>query len=134
MDSTKVFVDSIKAVVSYSSENVSMRQECHANWADVTVVAIICLSIIAIVGILVFGYKCIKKQEIDARDQSEKDKRDWVMKENENKRNAELKERKLNLLKDFCYDEIEASDGKKDKKLKAYNSEEVQKYIDELNS
>ena len=56
------------------------------------------------------------------------------VREKDNKRIAELKERKLNLLKEFCYDEIKASDGNKDKILKAYNSEEVTKYLDELNS
>lgn len=68
---------------------------------------------------------------------SERRKRRWEVREKDNKRNAELKERKLNLLKEFCYYEIKAFDGNKDKKLKAYDSEEVKmylKYLDELNS
>lgn len=134
MDSIRVFCDSIKAVVSYSLEVPASIKECQTNWLDVAIVAIICFSVIAVVAICVFGYKCIKKQEIDARIQSEKDKLDREKMESENKRNMELKERKLNLLKEFCYDEIKAADGEKDKKLKAYNSEEVNKYIDELNS
>ena len=39
MDSTRVVVDSIKAVVSYSSEVQVPKQEWYANWDKVAVVA-----------------------------------------------------------------------------------------------
>lgn len=45
MDSTRVVVDSIKAVVSYSSEVQVPKQEWFANWDKVAVVAIIAIAI-----------------------------------------------------------------------------------------
>lgn len=157
MDSTKVFVDSIKAVISYSSEVLASTQKCQTNWLDVAIVAIICLSVIAIVSICVCGYKCIKKQEIDSRNQSENDKREWEKEDKISKQKMALNDMKLNFLKELCYDEIETIDeeiesetkkekeevkesvhkktnNKKDKKLKAFISEEVQSYLKELNS
>lgn len=157
MDSTKVFVDSISAVVKFSSEFPVTRQECNANWEDVAIVAIISVSVIIIAAICVSGYKCIKGQEIDARHQSEKDKREREKEDKEYKQKMAQNDMKLNLLKELCYDEIERFDEeiesetkkekeeetesvhkkaikKKDKKLKAYNSDEVQTYLKELNS
>ena len=94
-------------------------------------------SFIWIVGICIAGYIILTTIKLLFARASERRKRRWEVREKDNKRNAELKERKLNLLKDFCYNEIIASGGNKDKKLKAYNSEEVKKYLkylDELNS
>lgn len=93
MDSTKVFVDSIKAVVSYSSEVPTSIQECQTNWLDVAIVAIICFSVIAIVAICVFGYKCIKKQESESLLASDKEKRKSEKEAKEYKQSTEILDR-----------------------------------------
>ena len=107
------------------------------SWEDVEITKQIGSSFIWIVGICIAGYIILTTIKLLFARASERRKRRWEVREKDNKRNAELKERKLNLLKDFCYNEIIASGGNKDKKLKAYNSEEVikyLKYLDELNS
>lgn len=104
------------------------------SWEDVEIAKQIGTSFMWIVGICIAGYIILTTIKLLFARASERRKRRWEDREKDNKRNAELKERKLNLLKEFCYDEIKASDGNKDKKLKAYNSEEVTKYLDELNS
>lgn len=101
MDSTKVFVDSIKAVVSYSSEVSASIQECQTNWLDVAIVAIICFSVIAIVAICVFGYKCIKKQESDSLLDSDNAKWRRENEERKDKQRAELLRLKLDRLKEL---------------------------------
>lgn len=101
MDSTKVFVDSIKAVVSYSSEVPASIQECQTNWLDVAIVAIICFSVIAIVAICVFGYKCIKKQESDSLLDSDNAKWRRENEERKDKQRAELLRLKLDRLKEL---------------------------------
>lgn len=107
------------------------------SWEDVEITKQISLSFIWIVGIFIAGYIILTTIKLLFARASERRKRRWEVREKDNKRNAELKERKLNLLKEFCYYEIKAFDGNKDKKLKAYDSEEVKmylKYLDELNS
>lgn len=101
MDSTKVFVDSIKAVVSYSSEVPASIQECQTNWLDVAIVAIICFSVIAIVAICVFGYKCIKKQESDLLLNSDNAKWRREKDEQKDKQRAELLRLKLDRFKEL---------------------------------
>lgn len=101
MDSTKVFVDSIKAVVSYSSEVPASIQECQTNWLDVAIVAIICFSVIAIVTICVFGYKCIKKQESDLLLDSDNAKWRREKDEQKDKQRAELLRLKLDRFKEL---------------------------------
>lgn len=101
MDSTKVFVDSIKAVVSYSSEVPTSIQECQTNWLDVAIVAIICFSVIAIVAICVFGYKWIKKQESDSLLDSDNAKWRRENEERKDKQRAELLRLKLDRLKEL---------------------------------
>lgn len=134
MDSTRVFVDSINAVVKLSSEVPAAKQEWYANWDNVAIVAIISLSLIAITYIIINGYKDIKKQASDSQIESENKKWERDKNEKASKRQVELQERKLNLLKECCYVEIKATDDKKEKKLKAYNSEEVKGYLNELNA
>ena len=107
------------------------------SWEDVEITKQIGSSFIWIVGICIAGYIILTTIKLLFARASERRKRRWEVREKDNKRNAEVKERKLNLLKEFCYNEINASDGNKDKKLKAYDSEEVKmylKYLDELNS
>lgn len=107
------------------------------SWEDVEITKQIGSSFIWIVGICIAGYIILITIKLLFARASERRKRRWEVREKDNKRNAELKERKLNLLKEFCYYEIKAFDGNKDKKLKAYDSEEVKmylKYLDELNS
>lgn len=101
MDSTKVFVDSMNAVIKFSSENPAIKHECNANWADVAIVAIICLSIIAIVAICVFCYKCIKKQESKSLLYLDNAKWRRENEEKKDKQRAELLRLKLDRLKEL---------------------------------
>lgn len=132
MDSVRVLIDSIKVVASYPFECPIPRQEWYANWGSVAIVAIISSSLIAIVLLCINGYKSIKEQECESRKKSDDAKREWEKEDNKNKRDAELKERKLSFLKECCYEEAKASDGKKEKKLKDYNSVEITEYLKEL--
>lgn len=151
MDSTKVFVDSMNAVIKFSSENPAIKHECNANWADVAIVAIICFSVIAIVAICVFGYKCIKKQESESLLASDKEKRKSEeeakeykykieLEDREYKRNQDLITKKLHFLNELCYElknTREVCDGKESEKnikvLKGFNSDEINLYRSELN-
>lgn len=101
MDSTKVVVDSIKAVVSYSSEAPASIQECQTNWLDVAIVGIICFSVIAIVAICVFGYKCIKEQESKSLLNSDIEKWRREKEEQKDKQRAELLRLKLDRFKEL---------------------------------
>ena len=134
MDCTRVVVDSIKAVVSYSSEVQVPKQEWYANWDKVAVVAIIAIAIAYTITKCMEMYLTYKKEQATTTSSRESNKREWEVEDRKQKQDAELKERKLNLLKEFCYYEIKAFDGNKDKKLKAHDSEEVKKYLDELKS
>lgn len=133
MDSVKVSIDSIKVVASCFSGCSVPRQAWDADWCCVAIVAIISSSLIVIVYICINGYKSIKEQESESRKKSDDAKREWEKENNKNKRDVELKERKLNLLKECCYEEAKSFDGKKEKKLKAYNSVEITEYLKELN-
>lgn len=159
MDSTKVFVDSIKAVVSYTSEMPVQKHEWYNNWTDVLVVAIVAITIYKIVFICINGYKEIKEQEINAQNKSENAKKEWEAKEKQCKTKAELKVKKLDFLKELCYEEIQVCEvvceeeiatevkevknekkeseskkkcEKKEKKLRAIDSEAVKAYLKEL--
>lgn len=134
MDSTRVFVDSINAVVKLSSEVPAAKHEWYDNWDNVAIVAIISFSLIEITKIITNGYKEIKKQASDSQLNMDNEKWEREKKEKAEKRKVELQEKKLNLLNEYCYVETKATDGKKEKNLKAYNSEEVKEYLNELNS
>lgn len=101
MDSTKVFVDSIKAVVSYSSEVPTSIQECQTNWLDVAIVAIICLSVVLIVKIFVNGYECIKEQESKSLLNSDIEKWRREKDEQKDKQRAELLRLKLDRFREL---------------------------------
>lgn len=122
MDSTRVFVDGIKAVVSYSSEVPVAGQECQTNWLDVAIVAIICLSVIAIVAICVFGYKSIAEQKSESLLKSNKAKWENEREDKEDKKRAELLRLKLDRLKEL------------DKSIGGEYIKEINKEIDLLDS
>lgn len=52
MDSTKVFIDSIYAVVNLSSAVPAPKQECWTNWDKVAIVAIIAVASLVAVSII----------------------------------------------------------------------------------
>lgn len=110
------------------------------NWEDVTIVAIICSS-----TLFVFWYAIRKtyqwqqlkaataKERLNAEEEEKKDRRTtertWQLEDQKRKKKTDLLEKKLQILKDLCY---EAKDEESEKRLKAFNSEEVKNYTSEI--
>lgn len=99
MDSTKVVVDSIKAVVSYSSEVQVPKQEWYANWDKVAVVAIIAIAIAYTITKCMEMYLTYKKEQATTTSSRESYKREWEVEDRKQKQDAELRSMKLERLK-----------------------------------
>lgn len=99
MDSTRVVVDSIKAVVSYSSEVQVPKQEWYANWDKVAVVAIIAIAIAYTITKCVEMYLTYKKEQATTTSSRESNKREWEVEDRKQKQDAELRSMKLERLK-----------------------------------
>lgn len=99
MDSTRVVVDSIKAVVSYSSEVQVPKQEWYANWDKVAVVAIIAISIAYTITKCMEMYLTYKKEQATTTSSRESNKREWEVEDRKQKQDAELRSMKLERLK-----------------------------------
>lgn len=101
MDSTRVVVDSIKAVVSYSSEVQVPKQEWYANWDKVAVVAIIAIAIAYTIIKCMEMYLAYKKEQASTILSRESNKREWEVEDRKQKLDAELKSMKLERLKEL---------------------------------
>ena len=99
MDSTRVVVDSIKAVVSYSSEVQVPKQEWYANWDKVAVVAIIAIAIAYTITKCMEMYLTYKKEQATTTSSRESNKRSWEVEDRKQKQDAELRSMKLERLK-----------------------------------
>ena len=99
MDSTRVVVDSIKAVVSYSSEVQVPKQEWYANWDKVAVVAIIAIAIAYTITKCMEMYLTYKKEQATTTSSRESNKREWEVEDRKHKQDAELRSMKLERLK-----------------------------------
>ena len=99
MDSTRVVVDSIKAVVSYSSEVQVPKQEWYANWDKVAVVAIIAIAIAYTITKCMEMYLTYKKEQASTTSSRESNKREWEVEDRKQKQDAELRSMKLERLK-----------------------------------
>ena len=99
MDSTRVVVDSIKAVVSYSSEVQVPIQEWYANWDKVAVVAIIAIAIAYTITKCMEMYFTYKKEQATTTSSRESNKREWEVEDRKQKQDAELRSMKLERLK-----------------------------------
>lgn len=99
MDSTRVFVDGIKAVVSYSSEVQVPKQEWYANWDKVAVVAIIAIAIAYTITKCMEMYLTYKKEQATTTSSRESNKREWEVEDRKQKQDAELRSMKLERLK-----------------------------------
>ncbi len=99
MDSTRVVVDSIKAVVSYSSEVQVPKQEWYANWDKVAVVAIIAIAIAYTITKCMEMYLTYKKEQATTTSSRESNKREWEVEDRKQKQDAELRSMKLERLK-----------------------------------
>ena len=99
MDSTRVVVDSIKAVVSYSSEVQVPKQEWYANWDKVAVVAIIAIAIAYTITKCMEMYLTYKKEQATTTSSRESNKREWEVEDRKQKPDAELRSMKLERLK-----------------------------------
>lgn len=99
MDCTRVVVDSIKAVVSYSSEVQVPKQEWYANWDKVAVVAIIAIAIAYTITKCMEMYFAYKKEQATTTSSRESNKREWEVEDRKQKQDAELRSMKLERLK-----------------------------------
>lgn len=99
MDCTRVVVDSIKAVVSYSSEVQVPKQEWYANWDKVAVVAIIAIAIAYTITKCMEMYFTYKKEQATTTSSRESNKREWEVEDRKQKQDAELRSMKLERLK-----------------------------------
>ena len=99
MDCTRVVVDSIKAVVSYSSEVQVPKQEWYANWDKVAVVAIIAIAIAYTITKCMEMYLTYKKEQATTTSSRESNKREWEVEDRKQKQDAELRSMKLERLK-----------------------------------
>lgn len=99
MDCTRVVVDSIKAVVSYSSEVQVPKQEWYANWDKVAVVAIIAIAIAYTITKCMEMYLTYKKEQASTTSSRESNKREWEVEDRKQKQDAELRSMKLERLK-----------------------------------
>ena len=99
MDSTRVVVDSIKAVVSYSSEVQVPKQEWYANWDKVAVVAIIAIAIAYTITKCMEMYFTYKNEQATTTSSRESNKREWEVEDRKQKQDAELRSMKLERLK-----------------------------------
>lgn len=102
-------------------------QEAETNWKDVIITAIICT---AIVIILCYGiFKLYQWQEgvIKAKETDANNKRNQENEEKNRKWNADLLEKKLQILKELCY---AINDG--DKQLKAYG-DDIKRFFNVIN-
>ena len=99
MDTTRVVVDSIKAVVSYSSEVQVPKQEWYANWDKVAVVAIIAIAIAYTITKCMEMYLTYKKEQATTTSSRESNKREWEVEDRKQKQDAELRSMKLERLK-----------------------------------
>lgn len=99
MDSTRIVVDSIKAVVSYSSEVQVPKQEWYANWDNVAVVAIIAIAIAYTITKCMEMYLTYKKEQATTTSSRESNKREWEVEDRKQKQDAELRSMKLERLK-----------------------------------
>lgn len=99
MDCTRVVVDSIKAVVSYSSEVQVPKQEWYANWDKVAVVAIIAIAIAYTITKCMEMYFTYKKEQATTTSSRESNKRSWEVEDRKQKQDAELRSMKLERLK-----------------------------------
>ena len=99
MDSTRVVVDSIKAVVSYSSEVQVPKQEWYANLDKVAVVAIIAIAIAYTITKCMEMYLTYKKEQATTTSSRESNKREWEVEDRKQKQDAELRSMKLERLK-----------------------------------
>lgn len=101
MDSTKVFVDSINAVIKFSSDIPAPKQEWYANWDNVAVVAIIAFAMTYTITKCVDMYFAHKKDVSSNTMSIEKEKREWEVEDRKQKQNAELKSMRFERLKEL---------------------------------
>ena len=99
MDCTRGVVDSLKAVVSYSSELQVPKQEWYANWDKVAVVAIIAIAIAYTITKCMEMYFTYKQEQATTTSSRESNKREWEVEDRKQKQDAELRSMKLERLK-----------------------------------
>lgn len=122
------FVNGANSTCEYANYNAT-------NWADVEIAKWICLSIVCVAFICLFGYISSKWIIKQTNCQPEKLKFRNEKNDKELKIMAELLEQKLSFYKQYCYQEIpsEENDTKKSKKIcRSLDTQEVKAYITAL--
>ena len=114
----------------------SSVQEAATTWQDVTIVGFICLAVVLVVLIAKWATWSWKNAEIQAAKEEriakeEKEREDCIRKQK-----ADLLNKQIEFLKEYCYEvkEVPQGDGgtKSQKTLKAMNSKEVEAYLKAL--
>ena len=121
---------------------LSCAKESATNWADLEITKWIMCGIAVIVAICMLGYIIVKLIDVCSKACQERKKKEWEEKEADRKRDRELLDKKLEIMKALCYKDIqrkENNDGVETEKwvkvLKSYSndeSENIKNYLSAL--
>ena len=101
-------------------------QEAETNCSDVKIVAIICITIVLVALIAKWAIWSWQKAVIAYKEKEHSDKEVKELQESKRKQEADLLERKLQILCELCYNNKEKEP---QKTIKAYGCEEINKYL-----
>ena len=105
--------------------------EASTNLADASIVYILCCSVIHVVFICMGGFLLWKLIDYIAKGIAGWRKRVWELEDKNFKQKSNLLDKKLEILKDLCY---ETKDKDAKKIIKGGDNQDVLNYIKELNS
>lgn len=114
---------------------LSCAKESTTNWADLEITKWIMCGIATIVAICMLGYIIVKLIDVCSKACQERKKKEWEEKEADRKRDRELLDKKLEIMKALCYNPIEREESKKYVEvLKSFNDEskDIENYLKAL--
>jgi hypothetical protein len=105
--------------------------DASTNLADASITYILCCSVINVVFICVAGFLLWKLIDYFAKGIAGWRKRSWELEDRKLKLKSDLLDKKLEILKDLCY---ETKDKDAKKIIKGGDNQDILNYIKELNS
>lgn len=124
------FCDSIVAKLCEKSCECNQNViELGTNCADIAITKCVCMSIVFVVLITVAGFLAWKLIDHHAKKNVDKRNRKWEIEDNNRKQKSDLLNKRIDFLKDLCY-EIKENESKK--VIKAQNRSEIEQYLAEL--
>lgn len=105
--------------------------DASTNLADASITYILCCSVINVVFICVAGFLLWKLIDYIAKGIAGWRKRSWELEDRKLKLKSDLLDKKLEILKDLCY---ETKDKDAKKIIKGGDNQDILNYIKELNS